>query len=101
MGAKKLGWCLLLGLLAACGEEKKSTNKYFDFDKLIDDQIVLLVDGQRQLTKAASLGGAPKDTVFQPSKHGWERELEAFRLLETINKPAFQQSYKIADAVED
>ena len=101
MRVKISGWWLLLVLLTACAEEKKSQNKYFDFDKLIDDQIVLLTEQQRVLVKAATLDGAAQDTVFQPSKQGLEMELEAFRLLETINKPAFQQSYKVADALED
>jgi hypothetical protein len=100
MGLKKLGWVLLM-MLAACAEEKKATTKFFDFDKLLDDQVALLTERKRVLVKAASLGNAPKDTTFQPSMRGWERELEAFRLLETINKPAFQKSYKVADAIED
>ncbi len=101
MRTKILGCWVLLALMAACAEEKKSTNKYFDFDKLLDQQITLLTEQKRMLVKSASLGDAPQDTVFQPSKQGWERELEGFRLLETINKPAFQKSYKVADAIED
>lgn len=100
MGLKKLGWLLLM-VLVACAEEKKATTKFFDFDKLLDDQVALLTERKRVLVKAASLDNAPKDTTFQPSMEGWERELDAFRLLETINKPAFQKSYKVADAIED
>lgn len=105
MGLRKLGWLLLMipiGIgMAAYAEEKKTTTKFFDFDKLLDDQVSLLTERKRVLVKAASLDSAPTDTTFQPSMRGWERELEAFRLLETINKPAFQKSYKVADAIED
>ncbi len=101
MRFRKLGWLVLLVLSTTCSEKKEATPKYYDFDKLLNDQIALLTEQKRVLVKAAGLGDNPKDTVFQPSMKGWERELEAFRLLETINKPAFQQSYKIADAIED
>lgn len=96
----RLGWIIML-LLAGCAQETKNAAKYFDFDKLIDDQIILLANNHRQLKKSASLGETPKDTVFRPSAEEWNRELEAFRLLETINKPAFQKLYHIDDALSD
>ncbi|HWA35326.1 MAG TPA: hypothetical protein VG737_14395 [Cyclobacteriaceae bacterium] len=101
MKLKKPGWWLLLVLLTACVEEKQAENKFFDFDKLIDDQAALLTEQKPMLVKAASLGSPARDTVFQPTLQGWKRELEAFRLLETINKPAFQKSYRVDDAIED
>ncbi len=96
----RFGWIITL-LLAGCAQETKNTTKYFDFDRLIDDQIILLANNHRQLKKSASLGETPKDTVFRPSTEEWKRELEAFRLLETINKPAFQNLYHIDNALSD
>jgi hypothetical protein len=101
MRVMKPGVWLLVFLLGACTQEQTVTKKYFDFDKLIDEQISLLAGQHRTLVKAASLGAAPKDSVFRPSKQGWERELEAFRLLENINKPAFQNLYTVQDALAD
>jgi hypothetical protein len=96
-------WCwFFVVVLAGCAQEKeKSTKKYFDFDRLLDGQIAILSSEQRNLVKTAVLNGTSQDTVFRPSKKDWARELEAFRLLETINKPAFLRSYTVEEAVED
>ena len=81
----KLGVYVLLFLLTACRQNQKSNQKYFDFDRLIDDQISELSQRKRVLDKVADIGGSRSDTTFLPSAGGWETELEIFRELEKIN----------------
>ena len=96
-----MGVYILLFLLTACRQEQKSTQKYFDFNGLIDDQISELSQRKRVLDKVADIGGLTSDTTFLPSSTGWETELEIFRELEIINKPAFQKAYTLVDPVKD
>lgn len=93
-------WTLLF-LLAACSQEQKSTKKFYDFDGLIDEQISQLSQRMRVLDKVAQMSTTHSDTTFLPTVNGWESELEIFRQLETINKPTFQNAYRITDPVED
>lgn len=94
-------WALTVFLAAACSQEQKSTHKYFDFDRLIDDQISQLSQRMRVLDKEAAMSDVKSDSTFLPSGKGWESELEIFRELEIINKPAYQMAYKVEDPVED
>lgn len=94
-------WVLLFLLAAACTQEQKSTQKYFDFDALIDDQISQLSQRGRVLEKVAAMAADQSDSTFLPSGKGWESELEIFRDLELINKPAFKDVYKIEDPLYD
>ncbi len=95
------GRWLLLILLAGCSQEKKSTEKYFDFDGLIDNQISQLSQRMRVLEKITEMSGISSDTTFLPSVKGWGSELEIFRQLEIINKPIYREVYKVEDPVED
>jgi|SRR6185295_8223112 len=101
MKYRTLGVYILLFLLIACRQNQKSNQKYFDFDRLIDDQISELSQRKRVLDKVVDIGGDKSDTTFLPSVGGWTTELEIFRELEKINKPASQPVYKIEDQVED
>jgi len=92
---------LLLVLCVSCSQEKKSIHKYFDFDGLIDDQVSQLSQRMRVLDKAADVSGNKSDSTFLPSDKGWQQELEIFRELEAINKPAFQQAYQVEDSLKD
>lgn len=96
-----LGVYVLLFFLTACRQNQPSNQKYFDFDKLIDDQISELSQRRRVLDKVADIDGNKSDTTFLPSLKGWETELEIFRELEKINKPASQLIYKLEDHIED
>lgn len=101
MKYRTLGVYVLLFLLTACRQNQTSNQKYFDFDRLIDDQISELSQRRRVLGKVADIDGSKSDTTFLPSVKGWETELEIFRELEKINKPASQLVYKIEDRIED
>ena len=94
------GFAALL-FLAACSPEQKSNQKYFDFDRLIDDQVSELSQRKRVLDKMADMEGSKSDTTFLPSSEGWDKELEIFRALEKINKPAYRKAYSITDQVKD
>jgi len=87
--------------MAACNEGQKSTEKLFNFDGLIDDQISQLSQRARVVDKASELDGEKSDSTFLPSSKGWGDELWAFRQLELINKPAYRNVYKVEDPVKD
>ena len=91
----------LFFLAIACTQEQKSIQKYFDFDGLIDDQISQLSQRGRVLEKVAAMARDQTDSTFLPSVKGWESELEIFRDLEMINKPAYRDVYRIEDPLED
>lgn len=95
------GLTLLLLFASACSREQKSTQKYFDFDGLIEEQISKLGQGKRVLDKVASVSGHESDSTFLPSAQGWESELGIFRQLEMINKPAYQNAYKVEGPIAD
>jgi hypothetical protein len=95
------GWVLLLFIAAACSPEQTPTNKFFDFDGLVDEQISQLSQRMRVLDKVAKMSTVHSDTTFLPSAKGWESELEIFRQLETFNKPTFQSVYRVEDPVKD
>jgi hypothetical protein len=93
--------CILIFLLAACSQEQKISEKYFDFDGLIDEQISQLSQRMRVLDKIAEMSGISSDTTFLPSVKGWGSELEIFRQLEIINKPIYRDVYRVEDPLED
>lgn len=95
------GLTLLLFFAAACSHEQKSTQKFFDFDGLIDEQINNLSQRKRVLDKVASVRGDKSDSTFLPTAEGWESELGIFRQLELINKPIFQNAYQVVGPMED
>ncbi len=95
------GGFVILLFIAACSQEHKSNQKYFDFDRLIDDQISEMNQRKRVLDKTADMEGIQSDTTFLPSGKGWESELEIFRELEKINKPAYRNTYLVTDPVKD
>ena len=96
-----LHWAFAALLVAACSQEHKSNTKYFDFDGLIDDQVSQLSQRVRVLDKMAEMSGVKSDSTFLPSSKGWESELEIFRELEIINRPAYQKIYTVEDGLED
>ncbi len=95
------GGFVALLFIAACSQEQKSNQKYFDFDRLIDDQISELSQRKRVLDKMADMEGSKSDTTFLPSSEGWYTELEIFRELENINKPAYRKAYSLTDSIKD
>lgn len=92
---------LLFLFASACSHEQKSTQKFFDFDGLIDEQINKLSQRKRVLDKVASVSGDKSDSTFLPSVEGWESELGIFRQLELINKPTYRNSYQVEGPLED
>ncbi len=98
----KFGGLLILFLLSgACSEKPKSSEKYFDFDGLLEDQIDQLSQRSRVLDKMVDMGGEKSDSTFLPSGAGWNSELEIFRNLELINRPTYKGAYAIADPLAD
>ena len=88
-------------MLAACSSKQKSSEKYFDFDGLINAQISELSERKRVLDKSAQLKGVQSDTTFVPDTEGWEAELDLFRQLEVLNKPTHQKTYRVEGPLDD
>ena len=88
-------------MLAACSTKQKSTEKYFDFDGLVDKQISELSQRKRVLDKTAHVNGNISDTTMVPDTQGWEAELDLFRQLEILNKPIHHDAYKVIGPLKD
>ena len=91
----------VLLILTACSSKQKSSEKYFDFDGLINSQISQLSQRMRVLDKRAELKGIQSDTTFVPDTKGWEAELDLFRRLEALNKPIHQKTYQVEGPLDD
>jgi len=97
-----LGRCgLLLMMVTGCAPSTSTTEKLVDIEGLVEDQVELLSQGSRVLDKIADMNGEKSDSTFMPSKAGWASELEIFRELDLINKPANRDDYMIQDPLDD
>jgi hypothetical protein len=88
-------------MCSGCRQEVISTEKILDFQVLIDQQVDQLSKQQRHLSKKAGMNQLESDSVFLPTRLIWARELEIFRELELINKPAYKNAYAMEDGVDD
>ena len=95
------GAWVLFFVLAACAQEKQSTDKFFDFQGFIDEQISQLSQHGRALEKTSNVKNIQSDSAYVPSLDGWAAELELFRQLENINKPTLKSQYHVEDAMKD
>jgi hypothetical protein len=100
MRAKSSGWIVIL-FCVACNHAPVSTQKFFDFDGLIDDQVEQLDQSRGVLEKSVKMGLNGTDSTYVPSAKGWESELEIFRDLEIINRPTYRDAYKLDDPLPD
>lgn len=89
---------LILVLVFSCAENRATdSKKYFDFEKLVDDQISVLTDRGASVNKAAVVGEKKDESRFTPDSIGWTYELEIFRHLDVINKPVYVNAFDIED----
>lgn len=87
--------------LASCHNESVVSQKYFDIDSLINQQLVYLNKSGATLTKMASIDGSSDTTTLRPDSITWANELEVFRQLDLINKPVYTGAYEIEEGVKD
>jgi hypothetical protein len=101
MKFRTAGWIAILYFGIACNPATVSHEKFFDFEKLVSDQVSLLTKSRGVLEKAVTMGLTASDTTYQPTLKAWESELEMFRDLEIINRPTYHDAYTIDDPLSD
>ncbi len=83
--------------LMSC-ESEKPTAAFYPVDSLISGQIAHLVNIKAGLYKEALLDGKNDSLTYTPKDTlQWEKELEAFRKLDDINKPINKENYTISE----
>jgi hypothetical protein len=101
MRANSSWWIVIICIVAACNQAPVSTEKFFDFEGLITDQVIQLNQSRGVLEKSVTMGLTATDSSYVPSLKGWESELEIFRDLEIINRPTYRDAYKVDDPLAD
>jgi hypothetical protein len=93
---------LLPGLLLSCSEATRQSQTYYPIDSLIHAQARWLVDAGASLAKQGELDDLRQDTTFMPTDTlAWLYELDAFALLETMNKPLYRDRYEVLPGQTD
>ncbi|MEQ8424007.1 MAG: hypothetical protein RIA63_04805 [Cyclobacteriaceae bacterium] len=82
-------------VMFSCQRAKETPEILFDVDRLIDSQVVSLMQAGASLTKAASIDEASDNATFVPDSAGWANELEVFRHLDVINRSIYEDAYDI------
>ncbi len=99
MNKLRYGWLVLL--TAGCVQTEPANKKEFDFDALLDEQVSLLSQSGAVLEKSAVMESQGSDTTFLPTADGWQKELELFRQMDLLNKPANLLSFVKQDSIKD
>lgn len=99
----KIHFLVFLWILAlvSCQKNVTKSEKYFDMDSLIDNQVKYLLQINASVIKTASVDSARDESTFIPNEKGWSNELAVFRHLEIINKPIYASAYENVDGVKD
>src|SRR5438132_834959 len=87
------GFIILL-IVSACNQtEVKYKKSYFDFDSLINRQVMALA---KTKWKKMSVLNKKQDSVsIQPDSLQWSNELDVYRQLDAINKPVLKGNYSV------
>lgn len=94
--------CSCTFLISACNRANQKYEKtYFDFDSLINVQVVELLKVQSTITKKSVINGKGDDSSFVPDSLKLANELDVFRQLDIINKPLYKNAYEISDGEKD
>lgn len=92
---RTLIYVLAVVILFGCKSEvKRSYQTLFNVDSLVEKQISLLEQVNAKGTKLVTVG-ASRDTVEFSGIEQWKVELEVFKQLDMINRPANQDLYTV------
>ncbi len=92
----------LVFFLSACNRSNLKYDKiYFDFDSLINVQVIGLLKAQTTIDKNSLINGKEANSSFVPDSLSLANELDVFRQLDLINKPLYRSAYEIKDREKD
>jgi hypothetical protein len=95
-----IGCCTIL--LTACNRTNQQYDKaYFDFDSLINVQVVELLKFKSTIRKKSEINGKNDESSFVPDSTNLANELDVFRQLDLINRPLYRKSYEVIDGLKD
>jgi hypothetical protein len=95
-----IGACAFL--LTACDRTSQKYDKaYFDFDSLINAQVIELRKAKSEINKNSTINGKHDNSSFVPDSTKLANELDVFRQLDLINKPLYRKSYDVKDWEKD
>lgn len=93
---------LITLLLPGCVQQKQRSASYFAIDSLLAQQVRALHAAKASIRKVSLLDNKESKASFTPADtSAWNKELEAFRSLEVINKPVNRGGYTVKDGVPD
>lgn len=95
------GVILALIFTTSC-ERKISGESIYPIDSLITSQIHYLTEAKASVKKTVHLTDMDDQTTFTPKDTiAWIEELDIFRELKAINKPANRKVYQVEDGIPD
>lgn len=83
-----------------CGGEVRRDNQLFNIDSLLNAQVALLDKTRAQGIKQATVDGK-RDSAIVSGSQQWQVELEVFRELDMINRPANREQYEMKVTTTD
>ena len=96
--------CLFLALIfSACVPRNPvARGRLFPIDSLLSAQASRLTDAKASLSKQVTFGSKQEQIDLLPSDTtAWIKELEAFGVLDAINKPINRDRYKVSDTTDN
>ncbi len=89
-------------LLSSCDRVDQQYDKaYFDFDSLINVQVLELGKAKANFSKKSTIGSKNDNSSFVPDSLSLANELDIFRQLDLINKPLYRKSYNVKVGEKD
>lgn len=87
-----------IALLFSCSDKKIAGPKpFYNVDSLISIQVKHL-KGKYELNKFVFIDEKEEHMRIVPDSTRWASELEVFRLIDQINKPAFRSNYDVTES---
>jgi hypothetical protein len=93
---------LMVPILQACTSSSEKYGKiYFDFDSLINRQVLELQKANVTLQKKAELNTKADSVSMVSDSLTLANELDIFRQLDVINKPVYRNMFEVSDREKD
>ena len=98
----KHSFCYLVLLGVCCFSCQKNTRKAATFfDSLAVASTQLLVKQKASLRKEVYIGNKRDTIQLRPDSAYWANDLDVFKQLAVFQKPAYRDSYKMEDGLQD